>query len=170
MVSRAWISCLLAGLGGVLSGIALFSVGLVDANETLSAMDFGASLNLLPWIAFASGLATWIGLTKLAHRTQIAGVSSAWPSPEAVQKKPRWLRRSLGAACFGTGLGLAGYWPASALVAAAAGVPAAIVMAVAMLMTMAALTAARRILLDAKKRRSAPGDTMPKSGPLALSH
>ena len=121
---------LAACLCGLVFGIGLLLSGMADPAKVLGFLDLGGAWD--PSLAFVMGGAvavTALGFRWLRRRRgpSLAGGPLQWPAATRID-----FRLLAGSLAFGAGWGLAGFCPGPALVAAAAGVPQALVFVAAM--------------------------------------
>ncbi|MNI50297.1 hypothetical protein D3C85_361470 [compost metagenome] len=139
------MTALIAFVSGLVFGLGLIVSGMANPAKVLGFLDLAGPWD--PSLAFVMGgavLITAVGFALLRRRrASLTGEPLRWPTATRID-----LRLALGSLAFGAGWGLAGFCPGPALVAAAAGVPQALIFVVAMLAGMAIYSA-----LEALKSR-----------------
>ncbi|MGE8566235.1 MAG: DUF6691 family protein [Achromobacter sp.] len=139
------MTALIAFVSGLVFGLGLIVSGMANPAKVLGFLDLAGPWD--PSLAFVMGgavLITAVGFAVLRRRrASLTGEPLRWPTATRID-----LRLALGSLAFGAGWGLAGFCPGPALVAAAAGVPQALIFVVAMLAGMAIYSA-----LEALKSR-----------------
>ena len=139
------MTALIAFVSGLVFGLGLIVSGMANPAKVLGFLDLGGPWD--PSLAFVMGgavLITAVGFAVLRRRrASLTGEPLRWPTATRID-----LRLALGSLAFGAGWGMAGFCPGPALVAAAAGVPQALVFVAAMLAGMAIYSA-----LDALRSR-----------------
>jgi len=132
------MTALIAFVSGLVFGLGLIVSGMANPAKVLGFLDLGGPWD--PSLAFVMGgavLITAVGFAVLRRRrASLTGEPLRWPTATRID-----LRLALGSLAFGAGWGLAGFCPGPALVAAAAGVPQALVFVAAMLAGMAIYSA-----------------------------
>jgi len=132
------MTALIAFVSGLVFGLGLIASGMANPAKVLGFLDLGGPWD--PSLAFVMGgavLITAVGFAVLRRRrASLTGEPLRWPTATRID-----LRLALGSLAFGAGWGLAGFCPGPALVAAAAGVPQALVFVAAMLAGMAIYSA-----------------------------
>ncbi|WP_417223732.1 DUF6691 family protein [Achromobacter spanius] len=132
------MTALIAFVSGLVFGVGLIVSGMANPAKVLGFLDLAGQWD--PSLAFVMGgavLITAAGFAVLRRRhTSLTGEPLRWPTATRVD-----LRLALGSLAFGAGWGLAGFCPGPALVAAAAGVPQALIFVAAMLAGMAIYSA-----------------------------
>ncbi|MGE8590186.1 MAG: DUF6691 family protein [Alcaligenes sp.] len=139
------MTALIAFVSGLVFGLGLIVSGMANPAKVLGFLDLAGPWD--PSLAFVMGgavLITAVGFALLRRRrASLTGEPLRWPTATRID-----LRLALGSLAFGAGWGLAGFCPGPALVAAAAGVPQALIFVAAMLAGMAIYSA-----LEALKSR-----------------
>ena len=139
------MTALIAFVSGLVFGLGLIVSGMANPAKVLGFLDLGGPWD--PSLAFVMGGAVLITAAGFAvlrrRRASLTGEPLRWPTATRID-----LRLALGSLAFGAGWGMAGFCPGPALVAAAAGVPQALVFVAAMLAGMAIYSA-----LDALRSR-----------------
>jgi uncharacterized membrane protein YedE/YeeE len=139
------MTALIAFVSGLVFGLGLIVSGMANPAKVLGFLDLAGPWD--PSLAFVMGgavLITAVGFALLRRRrASLTGEPLRWPTATRID-----LRLALGSLAFGAGWGLAGFCPGPALVAAAAGVPQALIFVVAMLAGMGIYSA-----LEALKSR-----------------
>lgn len=139
------MTALIAFVSGLVFGLGLIVSGMANPAKVLGFLDLAGPWD--PSLAFVMGgavLITAVGFAVLRRRrASLTGEPLRWPTATRID-----LRLALGSLAFGAGWGLAGFCPGPALVAAAAGVPQALIFVAAMLAGMAVYSA-----LEALKSR-----------------
>ena len=139
------MTALIAFVSGLVFGLGLIVSGMANPAKVLGFLDLAGPWD--PSLAFVMGgavLITTAGFAVLRRRgVSMTGEPLRWPTATRID-----LRLALGSLAFGAGWGLAGFCPGPALVAAAAGVPQALIFVAAMLAGMAIYSA-----LEALKSR-----------------
>ncbi|KRC73391.1 hypothetical protein ASE30_11390 [Achromobacter sp. Root83] len=132
---------LFAFAAGLVFGLGLIISGLADPARVLGFLDLAGSWN--PTLAFVMAgavLAASVGFAALRRRRlSLSGEPLHWPDATRVD----W-RLAGGSLAFGVGWGLAGFCPGPALVAAAAGIPQALIFVAAMIAGMAIFSVLQR--------------------------
>ncbi|MNT32883.1 hypothetical protein D3C72_1687850 [compost metagenome] len=132
------MTALIAFVSGLVFGVGLIVSGMANPAKVLGFLDLAGQWD--PSLAFVMGgavLITAAGFAVLRRRhASLTGEPLRWPTATRVD-----LRLALGSLAFGAGWGLAGFCPGPALVAAAAGVPQALIFVAAMLAGMAIYSA-----------------------------
>jgi len=132
------MTALIAFVSGLVFGLGLIVSGMANPAKVLGFLDLGGPWD--PSLAFVMGgavLITAVGFAVLRRRrASLTGEPLRWPTATRID-----LRLALGSLAFGAGWGMAGFCPGPALVAAAAGVPQALVFVAAMLAGMAIYSA-----------------------------
>jgi uncharacterized membrane protein YedE/YeeE len=132
------MTALIAFVSGLVFGLGLIVSGMANPAKVLGFLDLAGPWD--PSLAFVMGgavLITAVGFALLRRRrASLTGEPLRWPTATRID-----LRLALGSLAFGAGWGLAGFCPGPALVAAAAGVPQALIFVVAMLAGMAIYSA-----------------------------
>ena len=125
---------LIAFTSGLVFGLGLIISGMANPAKVLGFLDLAGAWD--PSLAFVMGgavLVTAAGFAFLRRRrVSLSGEPLRWPAATQVD-----LRLAVGSLAFGAGWGLAGFCPGPALVAAAAGVPEALIFVAAMAAGMA---------------------------------
>ncbi|QKH36037.1 YeeE/YedE family protein [Achromobacter pestifer] len=125
---------LIAFASGLVFGLGLIISGMANPAKVLGFLDLAGAWD--PSLAFVMGgavLVTAAGFAFLRRRrVSLSGEPLRWPAATQVD-----LRLAVGSLAFGAGWGLAGFCPGPALVAAAAGVPEALIFVAAMAAGMA---------------------------------
>ncbi|MGS1110631.1 DUF6691 family protein [Achromobacter anxifer] len=125
---------LIAFASGLVFGLGLIISGMANPAKVLGFLDLAGAWD--PSLAFVMGgavLVTAAGFALLRRRrVSLSGEPLRWPAATQVD-----LRLAAGSLAFGAGWGLAGFCPGPALVAAAAGVPEALIFVAAMAAGMA---------------------------------
>lgn len=128
------MTALIAFASGLVFGLGLIVSGMANPAKVLGFLDLAGPWD--PSLAFVMGgavLITAVGFAVLRRRrASLTGEPLRWPTATRID-----LRLALGSLAFGAGWGLAGFCPGPALVAAAAGVPQALIFVAAMLVGMA---------------------------------
>ncbi|CAB3667772.1 MULTISPECIES: YeeE/YedE family protein [Achromobacter] len=136
---------LIAFASGLVFGLGLIVSGMANPAKVLGFLDIAGSWD--PSLAFVMGgavVVTALGFALLRRRrVSLSGEPLHWPTATRVDP-----RLALGSLAFGAGWGLAGFCPGPALVAAAAGVPQALIFVAAMIAGMAIYSA-----IEAYRRR-----------------
>ncbi|CAB3839812.1 YeeE/YedE family protein [Achromobacter piechaudii] len=136
---------LIAFASGLVFGLGLIVSGMANPAKVLGFLDIAGSWD--PSLAFVMGgavVVTALGFALLRRRrVSLSGEPLHWPTATRVDS-----RLALGSLAFGAGWGLAGFCPGPALVAAAAGVPQALIFVAAMIAGMAIYSA-----IEAYRRR-----------------
>jgi len=139
------MTALIAFVSGLVFGLGLIVSGMANPAKVLGFLDLAGPWD--PSLAFVMGGAVLITAAGFAvlrrRRASLTGEPLRWPTATRID-----LRLALGSLAFGAGWGMAGFCPGPALVAAAAGVPQALVFVAAMLAGMAIYSA-----LDALRSR-----------------
>ncbi|MCS3507827.1 MAG: DUF6691 family protein [Achromobacter spanius] len=132
------MTALIAFVSGLVFGLGLIVSGMANPAKVLGFLDLAGPWD--PSLAFVMGgavLITAVGFAVLRRRrASLTGEPLRWPTATRID-----LRLALGSLAFGAGWGLAGFCPGPALVAAAAGVPQALIFVAAMLVGMAIYSA-----------------------------
>ncbi|WP_438859580.1 DUF6691 family protein [Achromobacter spanius] len=132
------MTALIAFASGLVFGLGLIVSGMANPAKVLGFLDLAGTWD--PSLAFVMGgavLITAVGFAVLRRRrASLTGEPLRWPTATRID-----LRLALGSLAFGAGWGLAGFCPGPALVAAAAGVPQALIFVAAMLVGMAIYSA-----------------------------
>ncbi|AZS82178.1 YeeE/YedE family protein [Achromobacter spanius] len=132
------MTALIAFVSGLVFGVGLIVSGMANPAKVLGFLDLAGQWD--PSLAFVMGgavLITAAGFAVLRRRhASLTGEPLRWPTATRID-----LRLALGSLAFGAGWGLAGFCPGPALVAAAAGVPQALIFVAAMLAGMAIYSA-----------------------------
>ncbi|MCD0496592.1 YeeE/YedE family protein [Achromobacter sp. MY14] len=132
------MTALIAFVSGLVFGVGLIVSGMANPAKVLGFLDLAGQWD--PSLAFVMGgavLITAAGFAVLRRRhATLTGEPLRWPTATRID-----LRLALGSLAFGAGWGLAGFCPGPALVAAAAGVPQALIFVAAMLAGMAIYSA-----------------------------
>lgn len=132
------MTALIAFASGLVFGVGLIVSGMANPAKVLGFLDLAGTWD--PSLAFVMGgavLITAVGFAVLRRRrASLTGEPLRWPTATRID-----LRLALGSLAFGAGWGLAGFCPGPALVAAAAGVPQALIFVAAMLVGMAIYSA-----------------------------
>ncbi len=132
------MTALIAFVSGLVFGLGLIVSGMANPAKVLGFLDLAGTWD--PSLAFVMGgavLITAVGFAVLRRRrASLTGEPLRWPTATRID-----LRLALGSLAFGAGWGLAGFCPGPALVAAAAGVPQALIFVAAMLVGMAIYSA-----------------------------
>lgn len=132
------MTALIACASGLVFGLGLIVSGMANPAKVLGFLDLAGPWD--PSLAFVMGgavLITAVGFAVLRRRrASLTGEPLRWPTATRID-----LRLALGSLAFGAGWGLAGFCPGPALVAAAAGVPQALIFVAAMLVGMAIYSA-----------------------------
>ncbi|MNX72320.1 hypothetical protein D3C86_1036720 [compost metagenome] len=132
---------LFAFVAGLVFGLGLIISGLADPARVLGFLDLAGLWN--PTLAFVMAgavLAASAGFAVLRRRRlSLSGEPMHWPDATRVD----W-RLAGGSLAFGVGWGLAGFCPGPSLVAAAAGVPQALIFVAAMVAGMAIFSVLQR--------------------------
>lgn len=132
------MTALIAFASGLVFGLGLIVSGMANPAKVLGFLDLAGPWD--PSLAFVMGgavLITAVGFAVLRRRrASLTGEPLRWPTATRID-----LRLALGSLAFGAGWGLAGFCPGPALVAAAAGVPQALIFVAAMLVGMAIYSA-----------------------------
>lgn len=127
------MTALIAFVSGLVFGLGLIVSGMANPAKVLGFLDLAGPWD--PSLAFVMGgavLITAVGFAVLRRRrASLTGEPLRWPTATRID-----LRLALGNLAFGAGWGLAGFCPGPALVAAAAGVPQALIFVAAMLVGM----------------------------------
>lgn len=128
------MTALIAFASGLVFGLGLIVSGMANPAKVLGFLDLAGQWD--PSLAFVMGGAVLITAAGFAvlrrRRASLTGEPLRWPTATRID-----LRLALGSLAFGAGWGLAGFCPGPALVAAAAGVPQALIFVAAMLAGMA---------------------------------
>ncbi|MGS1008552.1 DUF6691 family protein [Achromobacter anxifer] len=128
------MAALIAFASGLVFGLGLIISGMANPAKVLGFLDLAGAWD--PSLAFVMGgavLVTAVGFAFLRRRrVSLSGEPLRWPAATQVD-----LRLAVGSLAFGAGWGLAGFCPGPALVAAAAGVPEALIFVAAMAAGMA---------------------------------
>ncbi|WAI84437.1 MULTISPECIES: YeeE/YedE family protein [Achromobacter] len=128
------MTALIAFVSGLVFGLGLIVSGMANPAKVLGFLDLAGQWD--PSLAFVMGGAVLITAAGFAvlrrRRASLTGEPLRWPTATRID-----LRLALGSLAFGAGWGLAGFCPGPALVAAAAGVPQALIFVAAMLAGMA---------------------------------
>lgn len=128
------MTALIAFVSGLVFGLGLIVSGMANPAKVLGFLDLAGQWD--PSLAFVMGGAVLITAAGFAvlrrRRASLRGEPLRWPTATRID-----LRLALGSLAFGAGWGLAGFCPGPALVAAAAGVPQALIFVAAMLAGMA---------------------------------
>ena len=136
---------LIAFASGLVFGLGLIVSGMANPAKVLGFLDIAGSWD--PSLAFVMGGAVVVTASGFAllrrRRVSLSGEPLHWPTATRVDP-----RLALGSLAFGAGWGLAGFCPGPALVAAAAGVPQALIFVAAMIAGMAIYSA-----IEAYRRR-----------------
>jgi len=132
------MTALIAFVSGLVFGLGLIVSGMANPAKVLGFLDLAGPWD--PSLAFVMGGAVLITAAGFAvlrrRRASLTGEPLRWPTATRID-----LRLALGSLAFGAGWGMAGFCPGPALVAAAAGVPQALVFVAAMLAGMAIYSA-----------------------------
>ncbi|AUA55895.1 Predicted transporter component [Achromobacter spanius] len=132
------MTALIAFVSGLVFGLGLIVSGMANPAKVLGFLDLAGAWD--PSLAFVMGGAVLITAAGFAvlrrRRASLTGEPLRWPTATRID-----LRLALGSLAFGAGWGLAGFCPGPALVAAAAGVPQALIFVAAMLAGMAIYSA-----------------------------
>jgi uncharacterized protein len=132
------MTALIAFVSGLVFGLGLIVSGMANPAKVLGFLDLAGPWD--PSLAFVMGGAVLITAAGFAvlrrRRASLTGEPLRWPTATRID-----LRLALGSLAFGAGWGLAGFCPGPALVAAAAGVPQALIFVAAMLVGMAIYSA-----------------------------
>lgn len=132
------MTALIAFVSGLVFGLGLIVSGMANPAKVLGFLDLAGPWD--PSLAFVMGgavLITAVGFAVLRRRrASLTGEPLRWPTATRIDS-----RLALGSLAFGAGWGLAGFCPGPALVAAAAGVPQALIFVAAMLVGMAIYSA-----------------------------
>lgn len=132
------MTALIAFASGLVFGLGLIVSGMANPAKVLGFLDLAGTWD--PSLAFVMGGAVLITAAGFAvlrrRRASLTGEPLRWPTATRID-----LRLALGSLAFGAGWGLAGFCPGPALVAAAAGVPQALIFVAAMLVGMAIYSA-----------------------------
>lgn len=132
------MTALIAFVSGLVFGLGLIVSGMANPAKVLGFLDLAGPWD--PSLAFVMGgavLITAVGFAVLRRRrASLTGEPLRWPTATRID-----LRLALGSLAFGAGWGSAGFCPGPALVAAAAGVPQALIFVAAMLVGMAIYSA-----------------------------
>jgi uncharacterized protein len=125
---------LMALSSGLIFGIGLIASGMTDPSKIKGFLDLFGAWD--PSLAFV--MAGAVGVAALAFaRAKNRSVSWAGAPMEVPKSTVIDWRLIVGGVLFGAGWGIAGFCPGPAIVAAAAGVPAALAFVAAMLIGMA---------------------------------
>lgn len=128
------MAALIAFVAGITFGLGLIVSGMANPAKVLGFLDLAGDWD--PSLAFVMGgalLVTALGFAILRRRrASLWGEPLRWPTATKIDR-----RLALGSLIFGAGWGLAGFCPGPALVAAAAGLPEALIFVAAMLAGMA---------------------------------
>lgn len=132
---------LFAFAAGLVFGLGLIISGLADPARVLGFLDLAGLWNpTLVFVMAGAVLAASVGFAALRRRRlSLSGEPLHWPAATRVD----W-RLAGGSLAFGVGWGLAGFCPGPALVAAAAGIPQALIFVAAMLAGMAIFSVLER--------------------------
>ncbi len=129
---------LFAFAAGLVFGLGLVISGMANPAKVLGFLDLGGLWD--PSLAFVMGGAVAVAAPGLAwlrrRRASLSGEPLHWPTATRID-----LRLAAGSLAFGAGWGMAGFCPGPALVAAAAGVHAALVFVAAMVVGMGLFSA-----------------------------
>ncbi|CAB3678285.1 hypothetical protein LMG26696_04255 [Achromobacter pulmonis] len=132
------MAALFAFLAGLVFGLGLIISGMANPAKVLGFLDLAGrwdpSLALVMGGALAVTAAGFVWLRR--RRVSLSGEPLQWPTATRIDP-----RLALGSLAFGAGWGLAGFCPGPALVAAAAGVPEALIFVAAMVAGMALFSA-----------------------------
>lgn len=132
------MAALFAFLAGLVFGLGLIISGMANPAKVLGFLDLAGrwdpSLALVMGGALAVTAAGFAWLCR--RRVSLSGEPLQWPTATRIDP-----RLALGSLAFGAGWGLAGFCPGPALVAAAAGVPEALIFVAAMVAGMALFSA-----------------------------
>lgn len=124
------MAAVFAFAAGLIFGLGLILSGMANPAKVLGFLDLAGSWD--PSLAFVMGgavLVTAVGFAVLRkRRASLSGEPMRWPTATAIDT-----RLAVGSLTFGAGWGLAGFCPGPAVVAAAAGVPEALMFVAAML-------------------------------------
>lgn len=136
---------LIAFASGLVFGLGLIVSGMANPAKVLGFLDIAGSWDLsLAFVMGGAVVVTALGFALLRRRrVSLSGEPLHWPTATRVDP-----RLALGSLAFGAGWGLAGFCPGPALVAAAAGVPQALIFVAAMIAGMAIYSA-----IEAYRRR-----------------
>lgn len=132
------MAALIALVSGVVFGLGLIVSGMANPAKVLGFLDIAGAWD--PSLIFVMGgavLVTAAGFAALRRRrASLSGEPMRWPAASRID-----VRLAIGSLAFGAGWGLAGFCPGPALVAAAAGVPQALIFVAAMIAGMALFSA-----------------------------
>ncbi|WMD19471.1 YeeE/YedE family protein [Achromobacter seleniivolatilans] len=132
------MAALIALVSGVVFGLGLIVSGMANPAKVLGFLDIAGAWD--PSLIFVMGgavLVTAAGFAVLRRRhASLSGEPMRWPVASRIDA-----RLATGSLAFGAGWGLAGFCPGPALVAAAAGVPQALIFVAAMIAGMALFSA-----------------------------
>lgn len=127
-----------AFFAGLVFGLGLIISGMANPAKVLGFLDLAGRWD--PSLALVMGGALAVTAAGFAwlrgRRLSLSGEPLQWPTATRIDS-----RLALGSLAFGAGWGLAGFCPGPALVAAAAGVPEALVFVAAMVAGMALFSA-----------------------------
>ncbi|CUJ18038.1 DUF6691 family protein [Achromobacter xylosoxidans] len=129
---------LFAFLAGLVFGLGLLVSGMANPAKVLGFLDLAGSWD--PSLALVMGGALAVTAAGFAwlrrRRASLSGEPLHWPTATRIDP-----RLAFGSLAFGAGWGLAGFCPGPALVAAAVGVPEALIFVAAMVAGMALYSA-----------------------------
>mgnify|MGYP001059927940 FL=1 len=127
-----------AFFAGLVFGLGLIISGMANPAKVLGFLDLAGRWD--PSLALVMGGALAVTAAGFAwlrgRRLSLSGEPLQWPTATRIDS-----RLALGSLAFGAGWGLAGFCPGPALVAAAAGVPEALIFVAAMVAGMALFSA-----------------------------
>lgn len=123
-----------AFVSGLIFGMGVLISGMVNPDKVLAFLDIAGAWDPSLALVMAAAIAVALVAFTIAKRRTLSLLGEPMRLP---QKKALDRRLVLGSLGFGVGWGLAGFCPAPALVAFAAGIPKAAVFVIAMMAGMA---------------------------------